>query len=90
VLPDPLPDDTADDELNRALQAGLDEIRADEHRRAEELRGLIAEAATARGWTDQQLTAHFNAWPGATDPLDKVSFVVLADYLEYLQRTRVN
>lgn len=84
-------DDTTAEERDQALQAAFEEIQAAENNAADDLRQLIADAATARGWTDRQLATHFNAWPGSRDTsLDQASFVVLADYLEHLQRTRAN
>lgn len=92
-MPDPTPDEqAASDEQDQALQAGIDEVLAEEQRRAEELRALIIEMADARGWMAAQLLADFAAWRGPDSDIgfNEASFVVLGDYLEHLQRTPVN
>lgn len=91
-LPDPAPDEqTASDEQDQALQDAIDEVLADEQRKAHELRDQITMAAEARDWDHAQLLADFANWPGsAGTPWLDASFVVLGDYLEHLQRTPVN
>lgn len=91
-VPDPVPDvDEVDDQRDQALQDAIDEVLADEQRKADELRDQIAMAAEARGWDHAQLLADFANWSGsAGTPWLDASFVVLGDYLEHLQRTPVN
>jgi hypothetical protein len=88
-VPDPVPD--VDDQRDQELQDALDEVLAEEQRKADELRDQITMAAEARGWDHAQLLADFANWPGSgRAPWLDANFVVLGDYLEHLQRTAVN
>lgn len=85
IIPAPAPADDETDNTDHLLDE-IDRLRAEEEQRASELRDQITEIASERGWSTTQLQDDFQRWSNGAQ-FDQVSFVVLADYLEYLQAT---